>query len=116
MVSTYIKRQANLSKLKNKQEIVLCMILDEETYRNLNSIYFFRKLKKKDKLIKYGAKMGIYENLNFSVLVGVVFIFQFLELYEVTRYIETFNLFTISSFIGMQLIEEDIVNRLNVFI
>ena len=64
MVSTCIKRQANLSKLKNKQEIVLCMILDGETYRNLNNIYFFRKLKKKDKLIKYGAKMGIYENLN----------------------------------------------------
>ena len=115
MVSTYIKRQANLSKLKNKQEIVLCMILDEETYRNLNNIYFFRKLKKKDKLIKYGAKMGIYENLNFSVSVEVVFIFPFVELYEVTRYMKAFNLFTISSSIGMQSIEEDIVNRINVF-
>ena len=92
------------------------MILDEETYQNLNNISFFRKLRKKDKLIKYGAKIGIYENLNFSASVGVVFIFPFVELYEVTRYMKTFNLFTISSSISMQSIEEDIVNRLNVFI
>ena len=43
--------------------------------RNIKLTKSQRKDREKVELIKYGTKMGIYKNLNFSVSVGVVFIF-----------------------------------------